>query len=285
MPVTFRAPRPRSLARGALTAAAACALVVGVGTAPTAAAAPVEADTASSPSVVDTAVDGMLTATGEPGPHRVPGHYFTSPGVPQAAEAARPSVLVGPSTPLIVGAAVCTATAAGVDDAGNTVAVTAGHCGSAGDEVRSADDPDGVVIGTYQRSGGVDNGVILLNGHAQVTRSYNDAALSGLGGGMPVSGSVVCKTGISTGTTCGPTVMASGAGFTMHVCSSHGDSGAPVYQGGRLVGLLSGGFAGLPSCQTPAQGPLHSPVQVSSWDAVAAEMDAAGGVGAGFRLP
>ena len=126
-------------------------------------------------------VDAFLTVTGEPGPHRVPGAYFTSPGVPDAAESIRPSVLVGPSTPLVVGESLCTAAVAGYDAAGNAVAITAGHCGVAGDEVRSGDDPDGTLIGTYVRGGAQDNGIILLNGNARVTNTYNNASLSTLG--------------------------------------------------------------------------------------------------------
>ncbi|HIW91338.1 MAG TPA: S1 family peptidase [Candidatus Corynebacterium avicola] len=233
---------------------------------------------------VDTAVDTALNVTGEPGPHRVEGHYFTSPQVPEAAEEARPSVLVGPSTPLIVGPSVCTAAVAGYDSAGNAVAVTAGHCGSPGDEVTSADDPDGTVIGTFERAGSVDNGIILLNENAQVSNSYNDVSVSQLGGAVPSDLGQVCKTGITTGTSCGPVLGTSGAQFGSQVCASQGDSGAPVYTDGRLVGVLSGGLSALPSCQHPAQGPLHSPALSTSWDNVAAEMDAAGGVGAGFHL-
>ncbi len=233
---------------------------------------------------VDTAVDTVLNTTGEPGPHRIEGHYFTSPGVPAAAEEARPEVLVGPSTPLIVGPSVCTTAVAGYDAAGNAVAVTAGHCGSPGDEVSSADDPEGTVIGTFERAGAVDNGIILLNENAQVTNSYNGVSINQLGGAAPADFGEVCKTGITTGTSCGPVFATSGAQFATHVCASHGDSGAPVYAGGRLVGVLSGGLSALPTCQHPLQGPLHSPALSTSWDSVGAEMDAAGGVGAGFRL-
>ncbi len=274
MPIMMHPRFLRRLATTVATVAAAATVVAGGAGAPEAAALP----------AVDRVVDDVLTATGEPGPHRIEGQYFTSPGVPAAAEDARPAVLVGPSTPLIVGGSVCTATAAGHDAAGNTVAVTAGHCGVAGDQVRSADDPEGTVIGTFQRRGSVDNGVILLNGNARVTGAYNAAVLHSAGGPLPGAGSQVCKTGIATGTSCGPLVVTGGSGFAMHVCSSHGDSGAPVYVGGRLIGLLSGGLSGVPSCRTPLQGPLHSPVMAMTWDAVVAEMNAAGGVGAGFRL-
>jgi hypothetical protein len=273
----------RSLRRLAVaTAAAAATVLAGAAVAPSASALPSVDSVVGQ--AVDQAVDDLLTATGEPGPHRIDGQYFTSPGVPAAAEDIRPTVLVGPSTPLIVGGAVCTATAAGYDAAGNAVAVTAGHCGAPGDEVRSADDPEGTVVGTFQRRGAVDNGVILLNGNAQVTSAYNAAVLHSAGGPLPGAGAQVCKTGIATGTSCGPVVVTGSPGFAMHVCSSHGDSGAPVYAGGRLVGLLSGGFAGVPSCRTPLQGPLHSPVTAVTWDAVVAEMNSVGGVGAGFRV-
>ena len=267
--------------------AALAAIVVGAFSAPVATAAPGVPGLPDAGQVqqqaehaVDTVVDGALNATGEPGPHRVPGHYFTSPGVPQEAQDARPSVVVGPSTPLIVGPSVCTATAAGYDAAGNAVAVTAGHCGAPGDQVSSADDPDG----TYERSGSVDNGIILLNENARVTNTYNDVSLSELGGPLPGDFGDVCKTGITTGTSCGPVFATADTQFAMHLCASHGDSGAPVYVGGRLVGVLSGGLADLPSCQHPAQGPVHSPVTGVGWDVVTAEMDYAGGVGAGVHL-
>ncbi len=227
-------------------------------------------------------VDVLLTVTGEPGPHRVAGAYFTSPGVPAEAEAARPTVLVGPSTPLVVGESLCTATVAGYDAAANAVAITAGHCGVPGDEVRSGDDPDGTVIGTFVRGGAQDNGIILLNDSAQVTDTYNAVTVSSLGGAAP---STVCKTGITTGTSCGPSVVQLGDDLATHLCAAHGDSGAPVYAGDRLIGVLSGGLSAMPACVTPLQGPVHSPVFVSTWDSVSAEMDAAGGVGAGFRLP
>lgn len=226
-------------------------------------------------------VDTILTLTGQPGPHRVEGAYFTSPGVPAEAEAARPAVLIGPSTPLLIGDALCTTTVAGYDAQGNAVAITAGHCGSPGDEVRSGDDPDGTVIGTFVRSGLRDDGVILLNDRAQVTDRYNNVALTTLGG----DAAQICKTGITTGTSCTPAVVRVGDDLAAQICAAHGDSGAPVYDGDRLVGILSGGLSALPACVTPLQGPLHSPVFISTWDSVAAELTAAGGVGAGFRLP
>lgn len=276
--------------RFAAVVVALSAMLIGGISAPAASAAPSlpgvpEVSPEGVDHAVNTAVDTALNETGEPGPHRVPGHYFTSPGVPPEAEDVQPSVLVGPSTPLIVGPSVCTASVAGYDAAGNAVAITAGHCGNPGDEVKSADDPEETVIGTYERTGAVDNGIILLNDNAQVSNSYNDVTLSGLGGVAPGNFGEVCKTGITTGTSCGPVFAESGSQFATQVCASHGDSGAPVYAGNRLVGVLNGGLAALPSCQHPLQGPVHSPVMTTYWGTVANEMDANGGVGAGFHLP
>lgn len=267
----YRAAR---LASALLLTAGAATVAV----APAATAAQGSADTL--PAGSDGAVDRVLELTGQPGPHRVTGSWFTSPGVPAAAEAARPAVLVGPSTPLLVGDSLCTAAVAGHDRHGNTVAVTAGHCGRPGTPVVSGDDPSRQVIGTVARVGTQDDGVVLLNDRARVTRSYNAATVRHLGG----DASQVCKTGITTGTSCGPAVRF-GNDLAVHLCAAHGDSGAPVYADDRLVGVLSGGLTGLPACVTPLQGPVHSPVLVTTWDAVAADLDADGGVGAGFRLP
>ena len=58
--------------------------------------------------------------------------------------AARGNALYGPGTPIYVGnnpgqEVMCTTTAAGYNDRGEKVALTAGHCGNVGDAVRSAD--------------------------------------------------------------------------------------------------------------------------------------------------
>src|SRR5699024_737198 len=49
-----------------------------------------------------------LTATDHPGPHRVPGHYFTSPTAPAEQQRIKPRALLGPSTPIMVGDSICT---------------------------------------------------------------------------------------------------------------------------------------------------------------------------------
>ena len=141
------------------------------------------------------------------------------------------------------------------------------------------------MIGKVVKFGNLDYSVIRLRPDVQLTRNYGRVALNRIGGPVPGVPNAACKTGVATGTKCGPVLGQLGQTFVSHICASHGDSGAPVYAGGRLVGILNGGFQPLPSCTTPLQGPLHSPAVSTTWDAIAADMNALGGSGAGFRLP
>lgn len=229
--------------------------------------------------------DDLLNATGEPGPHRVPGHYFTSPQPLQAQLDIAPTALVGPSTPVIVGESVCTLAVTGVDRDGHKVGITAGHCGKAGDPVTSFDLPSTGQIGTFVRAGEPDYGVIEFNDDVQLTRTYNNVTIDQLGGAQPGPFQQLCKTGVTTGTKCGPFLGVSEPFLISHICGSIGDSGGPLYQDRRLVGIVNGGVGQLPSCHTPLQGPIHAPVAGMSWNAIAAGMDKVGGIGAGFALP
>ena len=228
--------------------------------------------------------DAFLKATGQPGPHRIPGHYFTSPGIPQAQRAAAPNVLAGPSMPIYVGNNICTLAVVGYDKAGNKVCITAGHCGKPGAPVTSMDSERAGQIGTVVRNGYPDYAVIKFNNKVRLTRSYNNVHLNALGGPTPGSLQQMCKTGVATGTSCGPMLAISGPFLVSHLCGSVGDSGAPIYVGNRLIGIINGGVANLPSCATPLQGPFHAPTAGAAWNVIAADLNAAGGVGAGFRL-
>lgn len=231
------------------------------------------------------ALDGFLTITGQPGPHRVPGHYFTSPTPPKAQDNIRPNALVGPSTPILIGDSLCTVGVAGFDNKGNKVAITAGHCGTPGASVISGDAPEAGNIGKIVRTGNPDYGVIKLNPNVQITRNYGAARINALGGANPAPLEQICKTGISTGTSCGIVGGMSGEYIMAQVCASHGDSGGPVYQNGRLLGIVNGGLGSLPSCVTPLQGPIHAPLVGASWNSIQHSLNAVGSVGAGLRLP
>ena len=231
------------------------------------------------------AADIFLTLMGEPGPHRVPGHYFTSPVPPKAQNDIRPTALVGPSTPILVGDSLCTIAVSGFDAHGNKVAITAGHCANPGTPVTSGDAPEAGRIGTYVRTGSPDYGVIKLNNNVRLTNTYGRASIGQLGGAVPATLQQICKTGISTGTSCGPVIGVDGPYLLAHLCGSHGDSGGPIYAGNRLVAIVNGGLGNLPSCTTPLQGPVHAPVAGALWTVIQRSLDANGGVGAGFRLP
>lgn len=278
--------RPQSSVFRVVAAAVAAAGIM-VGTM----LAPAEADAAMQPHPVKNDPFSQLSA-GKGGTihNRVPGNMHSSPVAPAAANAAaaRGKVLVGPGTPVTYdNALICTITAAGVDNQGNKVAVSAGHCGNVGSLVRSMDAHGVGVFGKVaQVNRSLDYSVILLNDKAEISRSYGPARATSQGGRMPKAGEQVCKYGIATGWSCGQTwsTAANQATSNNQMCAAQGDSGAPVFMGGRLMGAVRGANFP-PACLTPLQGPLFAPTIIGSWQKTLDAMNAAGGVGAGFRLP
>lgn len=223
--------------------------------------------------------------------HRVSGSWFDQPDVPAASHQAEAegASLYGPSTPVYVGGnQMCTIAATGYDKDGRKIAITAGHCGYVGAQVASADSWRVGNTGTVVAHGnGLDYSVIELGSNARVTRSYNGVTVNSVGGGTPAAGSQVCKSGVATGTTCGNVWGADHRTNVSQVCAMPGDSGAPVMEGDRLVGMVSGGT--IPNyafaCYTPWQGGLFMPTMSTNMQAVVSDMDSRGGPGAGFRLP
>lgn len=221
--------------------------------------------------------------------HRVPGSMFDAPRIPEESVAAmnQGESLYGPGTPLYVNdKTMCTLTVAGNDNAGRKVGLTAGHCGNVGDPVTSADSeqigPTGTVV---SKNEDLDYAVIEFGSKAKVSRSYNGVTVNQLGGGVK-PGQQACKQGVATGKTCGITYQQAKKIQVNQVCAMMGDSGAPLLVNGRLIGSISGGF--LPvnfPCRTPLQGPVHNPTAATNMDAVLADMNRRGGVGAGFTLP
>ncbi|WP_260620039.1 S1 family peptidase [Corynebacterium anserum] len=260
--------------RGIAAASITLALIGGAAMAPTAQALP----GSSEPTI---SIPGAEMLSGS----RVPGHYFQSPVAPKEQRDILPKALVGPSTPIAVGEGICTTAVSGYDSAGNKVAITAGHCGKAGDPVYSLDAPSAGRIGTYVRTGQPDYGVIKLDDDVVLTNHYGDVTITQLGGALPADNTQVCKTGITTGTTCGPKIRMEGPMIVAHMCGSNGDSGAPIYSDRRLVGIVNGGVGLLPSCLTPLQGEFHAPTAGADWNVIQRDLDAQGGVGAGFHLP
>ena len=223
--------------------------------------------------------------------HRVPGSWFDAPRIPEESNEylAQGKSLYGPGTPLFVGdSGVCTLAVAGTDAQGRKVGITAGHCGREGEYVASGDSwqvgNSGTIVASNERH---DYSVIEFGSNAEVTRSYNNVTIDEIADG-PHFGEQVCKNGVATGYTCGIHYGAvQGIQFNQ-VCASLGDSGGPLLTGNRLVGVISGGAnpTGLDlSCRSPLQGFVHVPTMATDANTLFADLNARGGVGAGFQLP
>ena len=221
--------------------------------------------------------------------HRVPGSFYDAPSIPEESNAAMTEgkSLYGPGTPLYIREdTMCTLTAAGTDSQGRKVGITAGHCGNVGDPVSSADSWQVGPTGTVSaRNTQLDYSVIEFGSKAEISRSYNGVTANGVGG-TTNPGDVTCKQGVATGRTCGMTFQHDEKITINQVCAMVGDSGAPVFRNGRIVGTVSRGLVpGLPSCRTPWQGALHNPTVVTNTDAIFADLNRREGVGSGFTLP
>ena len=221
--------------------------------------------------------------------HRVPTSLHDAPQVPPeaAAAAARGTALYGPSTPIYVGTGeaqvMCTVAVAGYDDTGRKVAVTAGHCANVGDPVTAADapglGPTGRIVHVDRN---LDYAVIHLNPSTEVSRSYGGITINHVGSAPLRPGQPVCKRGVASGYTCGITWHDWDSMNINQVCAMQGDSGAPLFVGDRLVGMVNGGMFRAPfsvACHSPLQGPLHAPTGSARADAIFPNLPG------GFRLP
>lgn len=221
--------------------------------------------------------DKLMAQTTDEVLRRTSGNWFNSPAAPQEALDAEASghALVGPGTPVYVGNSFCTIAAAGYDNQGNPIALTAGHCGGVGTPVVSADATLSGEIGYISRvNTELDYAVVALNVRALPTSSYNGIEITGVGGAV-VPGQQVCKQGVGSGYSCGVVLYPDNASTVAQICATHGDSGGPVLVDGRLVGLISGGLVGQGlSCVTPWQGALHQPTVISTVDAILADLPA-----------
>ncbi|MEJ5920068.1 trypsin [Corynebacterium sp. H78] len=285
-----------------LLASCAIALTAAVGFAPAAVADPNPApsdtqnqDTMYPHPVRDDLVSKIMALSPGNVHNRIAGSFFDSPTAPPAATelANQGRVLVGPGTPLLVGYGeaeqVCTVTVTGRDNQDRLVGITAGHCGRPGTAVRSMDAIEVGPFGTIERvNDELDYSVIVFDDRAELTADYNNARISQTGP-LPAPGSELCKLGIATGKTCGPAWTSidvanpKPANIEAQVCASQGDSGAPVFQGETLVGMIRGARL-QPACVTPLQGALFAPTLVTSIDAIFADINANPGAGQGLRI-
>ncbi|MDY6049333.1 MAG: hypothetical protein SPI77_02015 [Corynebacterium sp.] len=297
----FRFPTTRTLLRCAISVLATCG-IVGV------TALPASAQNSPAPldqplynyHWVNDPVSQFLALHAGPVLRRAENSFFHAPDMPQEAidAQARGKALYGPGTPIFTHAsqdappsALCTLGIAGYDSAGRPIGITAAHCGAVGAYISSADAQN---MGTSGRIIGAnkvhDYAVILFDAKkVELTRTYNGVTVNSIGG-QPRDGEPICKRGIGTGTTCGTNLMTSDAYAYSQVCSTQGDSGAPLLRGDQLVGFISGGLrlagnADL-SCRTPIQGMLFTPAIGVTADTVMTEINEnPKNPGAGLRLP
>lgn len=206
---------------------------------------------------------------------------------------AAPRAGIGGGSAIVIDArAGCTMTTVGHDRAGRLVGLTAGHCGNVGSQITLQDNPGAGVVGQIVlKSTPGDYAVIALDPSRVVgTPTVGGATIRSVGA-FPPAGSNVCKSGRTTGFSCGPVLSLRSTDSLSYVCANHGDSGGPVLSGNRIVGMLNGGLiVGIPG--TPLEGaigcihpaiPVYSPMVATKMTAVLADLDRVGGPGAGFR--
>lgn len=166
----------------------------------------------------------------------------------------------------------CTVAFSFSDTAGNNYAVTAGHCGKEGDLVwptnaafaadYAQEAGHFIYSGLYSPGAeGIDVGIIQITDPDRLMEVVGDPIPTGLGVAVPKV-ERVCKTGGTTGYTCGNFVDTQQVqivntdldekhptfGDIAAVCANPGDSGGPVFMdiNGRavIIGVVSGTEAG-----------------------------------------
>ncbi|WP_330184046.1 S1 family peptidase [Nocardia sp. NBC_01503] len=184
----------------------------------------------------------------------------------------------------------CTLTSIGYDRDGKLVGITAGHCGEVGARIAAEYTRSGGIGVISEKSAGNDWAVIVFDpARVNPTKQVAQSVINSVGA-PPAIGDIACKNGRTTGYTCGPVWETTPNWFRSQVCANHGDSGAPVLLGDRLVGMVVAGTdfdAGPVSIELPAckgAGDLiHEPELSTTISMVLADIDRHGGAGAGFR--
>lgn len=167
----------------------------------------------------------------------------------------------------------------GVDHAGNTVNITAGHCNPNIPATGGANSPGvyelvgdavGAQLGSFQKSvlGNQDYSIVSINDNVRdrfnnnLVRVPNAAPVAISGVATPVVGAPVCKSGSRTGFSCGVVnavdqVVQVGdrqltQSFSANICALPGDSGGPIITGTQALGISSASsVADYPICEIP----------------------------------
>lgn len=193
--------------------------------------------------------------------------------------AAAPSVVIGPGTGYVTTGApeewtACSFAAVGYDAAGRLVGLTAGHCVlRPGLPVTLIGNPGAGPVGTTASGHwGPDYGVIELDASKVIpVPSAGGVTVTSIGGASP--GQAVCKSGAATGTTCGTVLeVRPDTDILTATPTLWADSGSALVSGTTLVGIASHADSV----------PVISPTAYASASASVADLNARGGVGAGF---
>jgi streptogrisin B len=149
--------------------------------------------------------------------------------------------------PVFGGTARCTA-AANVTAGGTYYFLTSGHCGSVASSWYTAAK---ALIGTTAGSSFPGNDYAIVRYTGNVTHEGTVGSQDITSAGNAYVGEHVCMRGGVSGVHCGTVLglnatvnYANGVVYGLiytNICSEPGDSGSPLYDGTRLLGILSGG--------------------------------------------
>ncbi|SIS07433.1 chymotrypsin family serine protease [Williamsia sterculiae] len=138
-------------------------------------------------------------------------------------------------------AAACTLTTIGHDYRNRLIGLTAGHCGTAGQSVVGENFQRNGVVGKVTYSTPDLDFAIIEFDAAKVAplRSVGGVTIRSIQTAPPRFPDIGCKTGRTTGNTCGVTLFSDGTAHFSTICIAEGDSGSPVVLGNRLVGMIN----------------------------------------------
>ncbi|MBS9534683.1 serine protease [Mycobacterium sp. M1] len=202
------------------------------------------------------------------------------------------AVILGGGAAITVGAEPCTLTTIGTDGGGAIVGLTSASCGAPGTPVAAGWAPGelGTVTATSED---LDYAVVTFD-RTKVTPTADFAGypINGIGPDA-APGQQACKNSRESGVICKSVSIAPGADpdtTLLHVCGDPDDAGAPVTVDGLLVGMIRGNFPDPGRCPERRftgkvwvrKIPLRDRPEITSINAVIADLNARGGAGAGF---
>ncbi|MFD6353694.1 Ig-like domain repeat protein [Nocardia tengchongensis] len=144
------------------------------------------------------------------------------------------------------------------DGSGHAVAISAGHCAGVGAEAKLGEYPDGTYLGTVDKAVIHGGDYLLINIDDSVAKRFENNFVDTHGGDPlpitgtadPVVGAPACKSGRTTGYTCGKVTAIDqyefGAGgvwmsdaIKFDACGRPGDSGSAIVTGTKALGITS----------------------------------------------